>query len=249
MKRIVVGNWKMYLERPDEAKRLAVALKRRARSFGGATVVVAPPFLLLSTVAAVVGKSSALRLGAQSVSPQRDAKHTGDVSAAMVKHLGAAYVIVGHSERRAMGESNAVVRQELERAGEAGLTAILCVGEHERDQAGAHFAYIKEQLTSAIVAKSNPKLIVAYEPVWAIGKTAGDAMKPQELQEMVIFIRKTLADILGRAPALKVPILYGGSVESANAKQLIGEGGVAGFLVGHASVDAKEFIEIIHACR
>ena len=138
------------------------------------------------------------------------------------------------------------------RVGEAGLGAVLCVGERERDPGGAHFEAITAQLSSALTqlpTKSHSKVMIAYEPVWAIGKTAKDALQPEDLQEMVIFIRKTLAGLLGRAGALRVPILYGGSVEEENVARLYHEGGVSGFLIGHASSNSDSFIKIIKALR
>src|SRR6185503_6622859 len=123
-----------------------------------------------------------------------------------------------------------------------GLAIVLCVGERERHESGEHFAFIKEQLATALSGlpkKALSKLVIAYEPVWAIGKHADDAMKPQEIQESAIFIRKTLIE---PAAAKRVPILYGGSVEESNAAQILKEGGVNGFLVGHASSDLGHFL-------
>lgn len=262
-KRLVVGNWKMYIESPEEARAFALNLRRRARGLSGTAVYLAPPFPLLPEVAEVL-ESSPVLVGAQALSPSGDGQHTGDVSGKMLKASGASFAIVGHSERRlrsgGSGESNDVVRAELEQAVAAGLAPLLCVGEHEHEhdgpstdfRIGDHFSFIESQLSSALknIPKNTlSKLIVAYEPVWAIGKRAEDAMQPAELQEMVIFIRKTLAELLDRKLALKVPVLYGGSVESTNARALLDEGGVSGFLVGHASAHLDSFLEIIKACK
>lgn len=129
---------------------------------------------------------------------------------------------------------------------------ILCIGEREREKDGGHFELLEEQLVSAL--KGVPpsmlkKLVIAYEPVWAIGKHSESAIGPADLQEMVIFIKKVLADILDRKVALKVPIIYGGAVEPENAPSLIAEGGISGFLVGHASAQVEQFLEILEACR
>ena len=151
-----------------------------------------------------------------------------------------------------MGESNELVHAQLTQAASMGLTAILCVGEKERDPSGAYFGVIEEQLSSAFKSAKKTemlKIVIAYEPVWAIGKTAAEAMKPADVREMSIFIKKTLADIFERKAALKVPILYGGSVESENACALITEGDVNGFLVGHASAALNSFVEILKSCK
>lgn len=247
-KPIVVGNWKMYIASADEAKKFASGLRRKAPLFlKKVDVSIVPPFTLLPGVAAAF-KNSAVKVGVQSVSQFIDEKRTGEVSAAMAKEAGATFAIIGHSERRAMGEDNAVVRAQLMRALEEKLTIILCIGETERDPAGAYLSVITEQLSSALdklpILKPG-KLVVAYEPVWAIGKGAADAMKAPDLREMSIFIKKTLTAHMERSAALKVPILYGGAVEAANARALLDEGDVQGFLVGHASVRLDSFVEIL----
>ncbi len=250
-KRLVVANWKMYLSTPTEAKAYVTVLRRYTRSFAGVEAWIAPAVTLLPTLVLALKKST-IRVGAQTVSAYKDGAHTGDVSAAMLKGAGAKFVIVGHSERRAEGESEEEVRMSLARAVEADLTAVLCVGEKERDDSGNYFGVISAQLNSALQGfprASASKLVVAYEPVWAIGKAGDKAMSPSELQEMHIFVRKVLADTLGRERALAVPILYGGSIEPENARAHVEEGGVSGFLVGHASADPKSFAAILSACR
>lgn len=247
------------METPKAAREFALALRKRVRGLSGVDVYLAPPFALIPEVVNVL-ESSQVHVGAQTLSGYESAAHTGDVSSAMLKSIGAEFVIVGHSERRALqpgsgqaaGESHDMVRAQLERAVAANLIPILCVGEHEHKKDGDHFSYVEEQLTSALkdISKNTmKKLIVAYEPVWAIGKSADDAMKPADVREMSIFIRKTLADLLDRAMGMKIPILYGGSVEAGNAHSLITEGGVSGFLVGHASASVEQFLAIIQACK
>jgi len=250
-KRLVVGNWKMFIEEADEAREFALTLRRKVRGLSNVEVWLAPSHTLLGVVAETL-KSSVIKVGAQSASTQNEPQHTGEVSATMLKDVGALFSIVGHSERRAAGETNQAVRTQLEQVTATGLAPLLCVGEREREVDGEHFEFIEQQLTSALQALAPAaikKLVVAYEPVWAIGKHAGDAMKPSELQEMVIFIRKMLTDLLGRRVASRIPILYGGSVEAANATSLLKEGGVSGFLVGHASAQVETFLPIIKASQ
>ncbi len=182
----------------------------------------------------------------------REEKHTGDVSGTMLRNAGADFVIIGHSERRAGGDTDALVRAQLERATAAGLAPILCIGELERTRDADHFSFVEEQLNAALknIPKNTlKKLVVAYEPVWAIGKSAQDAMKPSDLHEMSIFIRKMLTELLDRPMAVRIPVLYGGSVEPDNAAQLLKEGAVSGFLVGHASVSSDSFVAIIKQCK
>ena len=246
-KRLVVANWKLYIESPQEAKKFVSRLRRKSRLFSGVEVVIAPTYPLIPTVALGL-KGSQIKVGAQTVSHFNEAKHTGDVSAHAIKLAGASYAIVGHSERRAQGESDEMIQVALKRAIEAGVIPILCVGELERNGEGSHFTVLEKQL-SALRGIDSDKLVIAYEPVWAIGKRAEDAIKAQELTELVIFIRKTLAEYVDRKAALKIPILYGGSVEPENASALINESGISGFLVGHASADPDSFFEILQACR
>jgi triosephosphate isomerase len=241
----------MYISTPEEAKKFASALRRKARVFAGVDVVIAPSFTLLPLVTLAL-KGSPIKTSAQSVSVFETGAHTGEVAAKMVKSFGASYSIVGHSERRAQGETDEMVRAQLGHAAAAGITPILCIGESERDHVGAYLAVVESQLREALKdfkKTGAPKLVVAYEPVWAIGKSAEDAMKPAELREMSIFIKKTLAEHFERTAAMRVPILYGGSVEPSNAAALIKEGDINGFLVGHASADIDSFVEILKSCK
>ncbi len=238
----------MYIESPDAAKKFTAGLRRKGAKMQGLEVWMAPAYTLVPTVAAAL-KGSSLKTGGQALFANRGA-HTGEVSAKMLKLAGAHFCLIGHSERRALGTTNEEVRAQLVAAADAGLVPVLCIGELERDaQSGAHFSYIEEQLGSALRQGPIAKLVVAYEPVWAIGKSAEHAMQPSELEEMSIFIRKTLANLVGRETADKTTILYGGSVEPENAATLLAEGGVGGFLVGHASADLDSFVTILNACK
>jgi triosephosphate isomerase len=251
-KPFVVGNWKLYIDTPKRAAELCLSLRRRARSFSGVEVAVAAPYALIPAVVAAL-KGATIKVAAQSVSRDAEGPHTGEVSAAILAAVGTSMVIVGHSERRALGENNEAVHAQVVHTRAAGLGVVLCVGELNRDPAdGAHFQFVGAQLTSALEGTAPSlagSLAVAYEPVWAIGKSAAEAARPGDVHEMVIFIRKLLTERFGRQAASRVPILYGGSVEGDNAAALLAEGGINGFLVGRASADAESFITILKLCK
>jgi triosephosphate isomerase len=249
-KLLVAGNWKMYVGDAEEAHALALGLRRRARKLSNVEIFVAPPFPFIADVAKTL-ESSPIAVGAQAAAAHEGEAHTGEVSGAMLKSVGASFAIVGHSERRTMGETNDLVRQALEEAAGAGLSVLLCVGEREREAEGEHFSFIEAQLSSALADLPKNflrKVVVAYEPVWAIGKSAAEAMTPPELEQMVIFVRKTLADLTDRKTAIRTRVLYGGSVEPGNAHDLL-KAGVDGFLVGHASASLETFGGILDACK
>ena len=250
MKKILIaGNWKLYVTEVEDAKNLASQLKRKISKITNIDTVLMPTAPLISTVSAAVKKSS-IAVGAQTVSPFLDGAHTGYESAAALKSAGVKWALVGHSERRAQ-ESEDVIQAQVQAAVKAGLSVMLCVGEAERDPQGAHFSLIERQLSSALAhfPTKGTKLVIAYEPVWAIGKSAAEACKPADLEEMSIFIRRALTELFDRTAATKIPILYGGSVDGSNVHELLTQGGVSGFLVGRASANAKSLFEIIDACK
>ena len=192
--------------------------------------------------------SKKIFLGSQNLSSTDNGTSTGEVSALQLKNLKVSYSIVGHSERRALGETDEMVAKKIKLALKYGITPILCIGEKERDRHGTYLHLLEEQIRksiSGIGRGSISKIVIAYEPVWAIGKSTTDAMNSHNLHEMTIFIRKVLSSVCGRDLAHKVQIIYGGSVEKGNAIDLIKNGNVTGFLVGHASLDAKHFGEIM----
>ena len=168
----------------------------------------------------------------------------------MLKSFDVRYVIVGHSERRKAGETDEAVNARVTAVIKAGLTAVLCVGEAKRDHGAQYLGDIEGQIRKACAGLSRAKLeslVVAYEPVWAIG--TGHTATPEDVHEMKLFIQKTLTDLYGRNYAQKVRVLYGGSVNAKNAGELMRDGMVDGFLVGGASLNAKEFSGIVSAVR
>lgn len=245
---LLVLNWKMNPERLLDAETLFAATKRIARSSRAVGLVVCPPSLFLGALRKKY--DGTVLLGAQDVYPDTKGSHTGSISPYMLESLNAKYVIVGHSERRRDGETNEIVAQKAIAALGAHLTPIVCIGEHERSGDGDHFAFIESQLTASLkgIPKAKAKnIVIAYEPLWAIGKTYSAAIDPYSLQETVIFIHKILTKLFGRTLGMSIPVLYGGSVESANVRDLVKGSGVSGFLVGHASLDADELRAIVKA--
>ena len=244
----VAGNWKM---NGLSASLVEVEAMRRAVDAGEAGVaelVVCPPATLLAQAAWKL-RGGKLGLGAQDCHPEASGAFTGDISAPMLKDAGAHYVIVGHSERRAgHGESDALIRAKAEAALAAGLSAIVCVGETRAErEAGRAVAVVSGQVKGSLPPAGTPEtIVVAYEPVWAIG--TGLTPTLEDVAAMHRAIRALLGEIYGAAGA-KLRILYGGSVKPANAKELLGLDNVDGALVGGASLKAADFLGIAAAYR
>jgi triosephosphate isomerase (TIM) len=246
---LVAGNWKMHGSRGENTA-LVGALLHDLPQPGVAEVALCPPFVYLSEVGRQL-KGSDLKLGAQSVCAEPIGAFTGEVSAAMLKDLGCTYVIVGHSERRAIfKESDALVARKFVAAQSQGLTPILCVGEtlDERD-GGQTFAVVDRQLAAVVDLAgiaTFERAVIAYEPIWAIG--TGKNATPQQAQEVHQHIRAALAERDARIAGL-VRILYGGSVKAGNAAELFAMADVDGGLVGGASLNAREFLGICTAAK
>ena len=247
-KPVIAGNWKMY-KLLKEAVDAALALKPLVANANHCEVVIAPAFTALKTVADRMDGSN-IRIAAQDCAIQNDfGAHTGEVAPVMLKDVGCSYVIIGHSERRQFyGETDESVNWKTMAALAAGLTAIVCVGEKldERD-AGNHETVIKTQLEgglSGLTANDLERIIIAYEPVWAIG--TGKTATPEQAQEMHGFIRNCLNESHSRDTADGVRILYGGSVKPENIASLMSQPDVDGALVGGASLEAESFAKIVN---
>jgi triosephosphate isomerase len=233
---VLIANWKMNPATLEEAKALAGAFERKAKKASRVSVVICPPAPFISSL--VGNGSKVVRVGAQDVDARVEGSFTGSVSARQVKAAGAEYAIIGHSERRAAGDTDDTVVEKTLRALEAGLKVVLCVGEDKRDQNAQYLLAVRAQLMAVLckVDKSKLKWItVAYEPVWAIGKSFATALSPRDIHEMSIFIKKTIADAAGKDAGLKAQVLYGGSVSLDNARDMLAEGGVDGLLIGRTS--------------
>lgn len=246
----IAGNWKMFTA-PAEAAALAKALKVKVVNIHKVEMAVCPPFTNLVTVAELL-KGTAIKLGAQNLYWEDEGAFTGEISAKMLLGAGCEYVIIGHSERRQyFGETEATVNRRLRRALAAGLLPIVCVGETlEQRQAGATEQVVETQVRGAFVEIAPAdfaKVVLAYEPVWAIG--TGVNATPEQAQKVHAFIRRLLENLYNRELAAACRIQYGGSVKPANATELLRQPDVDGALVGGASLQAESFAAIIKAAE
>jgi triosephosphate isomerase len=238
---LIVANWKAYVEDFEKAKEL-FALSKKLAVTSTCTIVIAPPAPFLSALA--VKNESDVAFASQDVSTSTGGAATGEVTALMAAAVGASYAIIGHSERRALGDTNITVAEKLGRALSHNLTPILCIGEREHDSEGRYLTFIREEITTALTPltpKERSKVIVAYEPLWAIGKTAAEAITPDKLVEMTLYIRKVIGELLPGNNSSRSLVLYGGSVEPGNIRSLTVAGSVDGFLIGHASTKLESF--------
>jgi len=246
---LIVGNWKAYVESKTKAKALCVSAKRLALK-GEHEIVIAPAAPHIGLLAPAKPTKGGLMLGAQDVSITVGGAETGEVAAGLLKELGVSYVIVGHSERRARGESDEIVTEKARHALAHGMTPILCIGEAYRDTEAQYLKQVRRQLSAVMAslsAKERLSIVIAYEPIWAIGKSELEAITPNDLSEMILYIRKVLTDFMPGRANQKVRILYGGSVDSSNARSLAAGTGIDGFLVGRASTDVAGFSSLVKA--
>ncbi|MBC9731737.1 triose-phosphate isomerase [Nocardioides marmotae] len=250
---LMAGNWKMNLNHQEAVvlvQKLVWTLSDKRHDYAKAEVVVVPPFTDLRSVQTLVdGDRLSIKYGAQDVSVHESGAYTGEISAGMLAKLGCSYVVVGHSERREYhAETDAVVNTKAHRALAAGMTPIVCVGEGlEVRQAGQQVEHCVAQVTGSLAgftAEQVAGLVVAYEPVWAIG--TGEVATPDDAQEVCAAIRASIRGSLGDEAADGVRVLYGGSVKAANVAGIMTQPDVDGCLVGGASLQAEEFAGI---CR
>ena len=247
-KPVIAGNWKMF-KLLGEAVDTATALKPQVANAGHCEVVIAPVFTALKTVADRLHGSN-IHVAAQDCAVQNEfGAHTGEVAPGMLKDVGCSHVIIGHSERRQFyGETDESVNQKTRAVVAAGLTAIVCVGEQLSErEAGNAEAVVKNQLTGSLAGltvSDMERIIIAYEPVWAIG--TGKTATPEQAQEMHGHIRRTVAEAHGDEAGEKTRILYGGSVKPDNISTLMAQRDIDGALVGGASLEAESFAAIVN---
>ncbi|MEX0918359.1 MAG: triose-phosphate isomerase [Candidatus Paceibacterota bacterium] len=241
-KKILVANWKLNPTTPREAKQLFTKIKKQTSGLKRSEVVIAPPAIWLSLLDA--GQNRQLSLAGQDAFYESAGAFTGRLSSPMFRYAGATHIIIGHSERRLAGDTDDIINKKIKAALKARLKVIFCFGETERDSRGEYLTVLKNQIKTGLqrIGKDNFKhLIMAYEPVWAIGERAREADTPSDFLHNAIFIKKVLAGIVDRKTALAIPILYGGSVNKKNIGDFLGDGEADGVLVGRASLDATEF--------
>jgi len=238
MKPLIAANWKMNPGTAKDAKALFDAVKKGVKGVEP-EVAICPPFIYLSLL-------KGLPVGAQNCFYEEKGAYTGEISALMLKNMGVEYVILGHSERRRMGETNEQINKKLVKAVQAGLTPILCVGEKKEDKDQGKKQEVLEAQIKQCLGGITADIVVAYEPVWAIG--TGDNCGVDETKESIDFIRKILA--LSVVEGVEnTRILYGGSVKSENSGAYIKDAGANGLLVGGASLNAEEFIKIVKSAE
>ncbi len=247
-KKIVAGNWKMN-NNLAETRTLLSELKTKLSNSSQTEVIVAPTFTNLQSAIEILD-SSEITVAAQNMHQATNGAYTGEISANMLKSIGIDTVILGHSERRAyFGETDELLSQKVNAALQNKMTIIFCFGEELKDRKNSnHFSVVAKQLTKGLfhIKEGDWKnVVLAYEPVWAIG--TGETASPEQAQEMHEFIRETIADNYGQSIADEVSILYGGSVKPNNAEEIFAKPDVDGGLIGGASLDAESFTTIANA--
>jgi triosephosphate isomerase len=246
-KKIIAANWKMNMTL-HEAERFLETFLLEIGDDTRVDIVIAPPFTALARVSELLNKVQNVRLAAQNMHWEKPGAFTGEVSAHMLRELFVRYVILGHSERRTLfGETDEIVNKKTHAAIDASLKPIVCIGETLEERDGGKVEEVLERQIkgslAGLEAKELSELVIAYEPVWAIG--TGRTASPQQAQEAHAFVRKTIAAISDQATADKVRIQYGGSVKPANTAELMSQPDIDGALVGGASLDPRGFSEIV----
>jgi triosephosphate isomerase len=243
-KRILIANWKNYPDSIGRVGEILDGLTKNSGVFKKVSTFIAPPLAYFESVSKRT--KSFAHLASQDIFVEKGTT-TGAVGMDILKSFGVRLSIIGHSERRALGETDGVVAEKIKIALKENIIPLVCIGESERDKEGEYLEFIRQELRlslSGVKKKDDAKkLVVAYEPIWAIGMKARGTIVPEDLAQMVIFIRKVLTDLYDRKTADKISILYGGSVDHNNVNALV-RTRVNGFLVGRASLDPKKFVEI-----
>jgi len=250
-KKVIAGNWKMNNDISGSAELISGIINNIDFSRVNSDVIVCPPFTSLETASELV-KNTPIKVGAQNMFFEDKGAFTGEISASMLLSAGCDYVILGHSERRAIfNESNEWINKKIHKALSSGLKPIFCVGETlEERESGVMKDVLKKQITeglAGVASNQMEEVIVAYEPVWAIG--TGKTASPEQAEEVHKFIRDLIAEMYNNEVAANLVIQYGGSVKPNNAKELLSQPNIDGALIGGAALKADSFIDIIYAAE
>ncbi len=246
---LIIGNWKANPNNLALARKYFSSFQKKISKYKNVDLVICPPFIFLEDLKKL---SRGVVLGSQDFFYEPFGAFTGEVGYEALVSARIKYAIVGHSERRARGEDNEIVNKKLIACMGGNIKPILCVGEKDRDQEMSYLSFIKEQIETAFrgIPQSKVKnIVIAYEPVWAIGKNAKRDATPKEIEEIAIFIKRVIGDLYHTKSLPPVKILYGGSVNTKNVEKILGESGVSGVLVGSASLKPVEFAEIVEVAN
>lgn len=249
MKKIIIGNWKMNPTTTKEAEALFDLYAKEVSSLKKFDLVACPPFVFIHLFKKYI--KSKIKLGAQDAHYEQQGSFTGEISLKMLSDFSVRYVILGHGEKRSSGQSDELINIKILNALKSKITPVFCLGEKDRDHDGSYLSFIENQLRVGLlnVKKSQLKnIIVAYEPLWAIGKNAKREATPEEFVEIKIFIKKIISDIFGRSASKDILVVYGGSVNSQNAKLFL-DAGADGLLIGRDSVNLEKFDTLIKSLK
>jgi triosephosphate isomerase len=247
-KKLIIGNWKMNPDNKAEALREFKKIKTAAGKMQNVQTVVAVPFPYLGLLSKEVSGHRCV-LAAQDMFWESIGSFTGEVSPAQLKDLGVNYVLLGHSERRALGETDENVSKKLQIAMKYAMTPVVCIGEVARDRNNGHYQFVRDQVINSLAGlpkSALPRIVIAYEPVWAISSNKNaEPATAEDAEEMIIFIQKVIAEHFKLKKVPKMTFIYGGSSNSENAEELLSKEVIDGLLPGRASLDPKEFIAML----
>ncbi len=243
---IIISNWKANPSRPKEATKIFDSLKKIKINTKKIFPIICTSNIFFEIVSKKY-KGSVFNFGAQNISIDENTEQTGEVLAESLKEYNIKYSIIGHSERRAIGETNEIVSKKIHNALKNKITPIVCIGENERDTHGEFLLFLERQVKETfanLTAHEISKIIIAYEPVWAVG-TGSNAISSHDLNQTVLYIKKILVEMFDRKTGLAANIIYGGSVDDENISEVLVQGDVNGVLIGRASVNPSVYAKII----
>jgi triosephosphate isomerase len=249
MNKLIIANWKMNPASEKEAGKLLIDISKKAKTLKNISLIVCPPFPFLFLFKK--NKITKIALGAQNAHKELEGSYTGEVSVKMLSDFGVKNIILGHGERRKLGENDEFINQKVLTLIKNKVNPILCIGESERDGDGNYLSFLEDQIKGGLngVPKAQLKnIIIAYEPLWAIGKDAKREATPEEFVEVKIFIKKIISDLYDTKSVHGIKIIYGGSINSNNAKSFLGAG-ADGLLVGRDSINFKKFEALLDAIK